>query len=255
VIIKIDPEFQRRIPKLRSDELELLRKSLLEDGCLEPITTWPVKGDDIIIDGHNRFRICEKEGVTFTTNRIEFDSRDEALLWIDRHQLGRRNLNDTQRTVIANRVTERLVAINKKSRTTSANSDHVLDKASKTNTREQVAKEANVPVRKLREVQEVVRKAPELEEKLLSGEVSLITARKQVREKQAPSTGRNTTYDLDTLITRVNNIYNCNQTLKEKMSKKDQRQVRRAKDRYWESLRSFVDSLDRSLEKPARKKK
>jgi hypothetical protein len=182
VIIKIDPEFQRRIPKLRPDELELLEKSLLFDGCLEPITTWPVSGDDIIIDGHNRFRLCEKHGVTFTTNRIEFDNRDEALLWIDRHQLGRRNLNDTQRTVIANRVAEHLIALRKKAPRV------CLDAPSKqTNTREEVAKEANVPVRKLREVQEVVRAKPELEEKLLSGEVSLIAARKQIRDEQGPT--------------------------------------------------------------------
>jgi len=252
MIIKIDPAFQRRIPKLRPDELELLRKSLILDGCLEPITTWMVKGDDFIIDGHNRYLLCQKLGVTFTVNRIEFDSRDEALLWIDRHQLGRRNLNDTQRTVIANRVAERLVSLNKKTRTDVAND--VLDKASKTNTREQVAKEANVPVRKLREVQEVVRTKPELEEKLLSGEVSLIAARKQVRD-DAPA-GRwvpcNTTSSetaLDRLILYVNSIHHDNQTLKEKISKKEQRQVRRALDGYWNSLRNFVNSLDRPLEK------
>jgi len=182
VIIKIDPEFEKRIPRLRPDELELLEKSLLFDGCLEPLTTWGVKGDDIIIDGHNRFRLCEKLGVTFTINRIEFDSRDEALLWIDRHQLGRRNLNDTQRTVIANRVAEHLIALRKKAPRV------CLDASSNQhNTREEVAKEANVPARKLREVQAVVRAKPELEEKLLSGEVSLIAARKEVRDEQAPS--------------------------------------------------------------------
>jgi hypothetical protein len=185
MIIKIDSEFEKRIPKLRKEELDLLERSLLADGCLEPLTTWLRGGDDYIIDGHNRFRLCEKLGVTFTVNRVEFENKDEALLWIDRHQLGRRNLNDTQRTVIANRVAEHLIAINKKAPRV------CLDASSKQkNTREDIAHEANVPVRKMREVQEVVRAKPELEERLLSGEVSLIAARKEVRAEQLPKRAR-----------------------------------------------------------------
>ena len=45
----IDSELERLIPQLSHDELELLEKSILEEGCLEPLYVW----NGTILDGHH----------------------------------------------------------------------------------------------------------------------------------------------------------------------------------------------------------
>ena len=55
--LRIDPEFESRIPPLTDDEFEQLEENILADGVIiSPIIIW----NDLIIDGHNRFRIFEK---------------------------------------------------------------------------------------------------------------------------------------------------------------------------------------------------
>ena len=55
---------------------------------------------DILIDGYNRYRICEEHGIEYSVVKREFDVRDEVMLWIMRNQLSRRNLNNFQRIEI-----------------------------------------------------------------------------------------------------------------------------------------------------------
>jgi N6-adenosine-specific RNA methylase IME4 len=80
-----------------------------DDGVTEPLgdgsggsyTFWD--GDDgdtyfkedwpcTLLDGHNRYEICRRLGLPFDVHELRFKSRDEAEDWIDRNQLGRRNL-------------------------------------------------------------------------------------------------------------------------------------------------------------------
>jgi hypothetical protein len=46
-----------------------------------------------LLDGHNRHEICTRLGLEYSVEEMEFASRDEAADWIDRNQLGRRNLS------------------------------------------------------------------------------------------------------------------------------------------------------------------
>ena len=93
--LRIDPEFESRIPPLTDDEFKQLEENILADGVIiNPIIVW----DGVIIDGHNRFRIVEKHPhITFTTCEREFDDRHDALAWICKNQLGRRNLTFQQK--------------------------------------------------------------------------------------------------------------------------------------------------------------
>jgi N6-adenosine-specific RNA methylase IME4 len=47
----------------------------------------------ILIDGHNRHKICTRHGIEFQTVPRFFDDRDAAMDWMDANQLGRRNLS------------------------------------------------------------------------------------------------------------------------------------------------------------------
>jgi hypothetical protein len=49
-----------------------------------------------LLDGHNRYAICQELGKPFSIIEMEFPDKDNAMLWILKNQLGRRNLNDTQ---------------------------------------------------------------------------------------------------------------------------------------------------------------
>ena len=91
--LTVDPEFRDLIPPLNEEELKLLEESLVADGCESPLIVW--KG--VIIDGHNRYMICQKHDIPFSIQEKHFDTREEVMLWMLRNQLGRRNLNSYQR--------------------------------------------------------------------------------------------------------------------------------------------------------------
>ena len=91
--LAVDPEFRDLIPPLNEEELKLLEESLVADGCESPLIVW----NGVIVDGHNRYAICRKHEIPFAIQEKNFSSRDDAMLWMLRNQLGRRNLNNYQR--------------------------------------------------------------------------------------------------------------------------------------------------------------
>jgi hypothetical protein len=90
--IKIDPKLQRLIPPLTSEEYAQLEANLLVDGCRDPLVVWKQNGDTILLDGHNRLKICEEHSLTYDTVELELADMDAAKNWMDANQLGRRNL-------------------------------------------------------------------------------------------------------------------------------------------------------------------
>lgn len=91
--INIDAEFRSLIPKISEDELIRLEKSLIEEGCRDPLVLW----DGILLDGHNRYEICICKEIPFKTIGKTFDNRDQAKIWIIANQLARRNITPEQR--------------------------------------------------------------------------------------------------------------------------------------------------------------
>lgn len=97
--LQIDNEFKYLIRPLSEKELQLLEENIIADGCLQPIVVW----DNIIIDGHNRYAICCKHNIPFEIFDMTFDSREEAISWICKNQLGRRNITDETRKYLIGR--------------------------------------------------------------------------------------------------------------------------------------------------------
>ena len=93
--LKIDPEFQGKIPPLTFEELNQLEANILRDGrIINPIIVW----QGLIVDGHNRYTIAKKHPeIPFTVHEKEFASRYEVIIWICKNQLGRRNLTPEQK--------------------------------------------------------------------------------------------------------------------------------------------------------------
>lgn len=99
--IAIDEEFATMIPPLSDEEFTLLEESILRDGCRDALVVWAEPC--ILLDGHNRKRICEAHGIPYATTTIELPNREAAEDWIDTNQLGRRNLTPDQASLLRGR--------------------------------------------------------------------------------------------------------------------------------------------------------
>ena len=93
--LKIDPEFQSQIPPLTDDEFKQLEENILKESKLiSPLIVW----GNTLVDGHNRYAILQKHPeIYFSTMPLRFENREEAVAWICRNQLGRRNLSPEQK--------------------------------------------------------------------------------------------------------------------------------------------------------------
>ncbi len=94
-MLKIDPEFAEKIPPLTDEEFEQLEENIVAEGrVITPLVVW----NDLIVDGHNRFRVIQKHPeVEYTVYEKEFPERYSAIAWICKNQLGRRNLTPQQK--------------------------------------------------------------------------------------------------------------------------------------------------------------
>lgn len=102
-MIRIDKEFESLIPPLSDDEFRQLEENCVKEGIRDALVVWKVpNGDQILIDGHNRWKISAKHGgIPFQIKEMKFDLRDDVIAWIIRNQFGRRNLSPYDRSVLA----------------------------------------------------------------------------------------------------------------------------------------------------------
>jgi predicted RNA methylase len=98
------PEIQQRLLPLRDEELRELERSVLEEGIRDPLVVWRKDGQLVLVDGHHRYELAKKHGLSFQIVERKFRDLDEVLIWVDRNQLGRRNLTDEQRAVVMGRL-------------------------------------------------------------------------------------------------------------------------------------------------------
>ena len=150
--MSIDDDFRSLIPPLSDDEYSRLEASIIAEGVRDPIITW----GGTIIDGHNRYRICQEHGIAFKTAERVFASRDAAKIWIIENQFARRNLNSYQKSVLALQL-EPLYAAEAKRRMLAGKSDpsQNLDEGSRIRTDERLAQVAGVSRGTIRKVKAI----------------------------------------------------------------------------------------------------
>ena len=101
--IVVQEDLKTYIDPLTPDEYDALERSLLAEGCRDALVLW----GDILVDGHNRFRLCQKHGLPFNTvQNTRFRSLEDVHLWMIDQHLGRRSVSDFQRGVLALRKKE-----------------------------------------------------------------------------------------------------------------------------------------------------
>ena len=105
--IVINEELKAYIAPLTTEEHDALERSILDEGCRDALVLW----GKVLVDGHNRFGICQKHGLPFqTVQNTRFTSMEDVHLWMIDQHLGRRSVSDFQRGVLALRKREIVAA-------------------------------------------------------------------------------------------------------------------------------------------------
>lgn len=200
--LNINPKFKEALPSLSDEELLQLEQSILADGVRESIKVW----GNTIIDGHNRYQICQKHDLPYPTMNMFFKDEDTVLEWIYSNQIGRRNLSDHQKALYIGRLynlRKKKVGAPEGSKNAAKNnsatvaqlifprennkSDTVTELIPET-TADALAKELKVSPRTIKtagKVVEVIEEHPELEEKFLNKEITQKTILQMAEPKRA----------------------------------------------------------------------
>ncbi len=178
--LKIKESFRTIIPSLVPEEYTLLEQSIIADGCRDAILTW----NGFIIDGHNRYTICQKHGLHYETEEIDFGTEQDALVWIINNQLGRRNVTDYQKGELVLKKKDILLKKGKKQQGRRTDILSIVDKKLLSHsTREEMAKDAGVSSGTMARIEIIAKEAPEeIKEQLRRGTVKIGTAYKKLKE-------------------------------------------------------------------------
>ena len=173
--LKVKKEFRDLIPPISPEEYGDLEKSIIKEGCREPLMIW----EGTIVDGHNRYKICSKHDIKFRTQDIKFESDAEAKIWIIENQFSRRNISKADRASLA---LKRKDIIEKKAKEKQIREGKSLGgkptlsmKSSEgsIDTRKEIAKHAGVSEDTIRKVEIIEKIDPEAMKKIRNNEVSI----------------------------------------------------------------------------------
>ncbi|MBV8634549.1 MAG: hypothetical protein JO002_08680 [Burkholderiaceae bacterium] len=173
--ITINEELRKFIDPLTEAERSLLERSLLAEGCRDPLVLW----GEILIDGHNRYEICRKHGIAFNTVQNDrFQTMEQVMLWMIDNQLSRRSVTDFQRGMLALRKKE-LLAAGEQSRAVAGSKPEQTEEvpaalAIPKTSRKEVAQIAGVSSHKISQIEKIQKTAtPELIDAVRSGTISI----------------------------------------------------------------------------------
>jgi hypothetical protein len=176
--ITINEELRSFIDPLTHNEYAALERSLLAEGCRDALVLW----GEVLIDGHNRYAICNKHNIEFrTVQNTSFASLDDVMLWMIDNHLARRSVSDYQRGVLALRKKD-IVAARKAQQAEAAPQVAPQDaydapESPPWNTREDVAKAARVSSNTISQIERIQKAAtPQLVEAVRSGTISINAA-------------------------------------------------------------------------------
>ncbi len=188
--IKINQDLRAQvalIDPLTPNEYEALERSILREGCRDALVLW----DDTLIDGHNRYAICQQHGLPFkTVQNTSLNSMEDVVLWLIDNHIGRRSVTDFQRGMLALRKQE-IVASRTQQQSGAASDLSVSDQAglngdattdkpvepkSKVN-RDDIAKAAGISSNAVTQIEKIQKAAsPALVEAVRAGTISISAA-------------------------------------------------------------------------------
>ena len=150
-------------------------ESCVRDGIRDPLVVWDQEnGNDILIDGHNRFRISVNHPgiLDFKIKRMSFPDRESVKQWIILNQFGRRNLSAYERSVLALKLKPMIA---EKAKENLHQGQEPLQKSvNPVNTQKELAKLAGVSYDTIHKVEVIEAKASDKTKQLVrSGDLSI----------------------------------------------------------------------------------
>jgi hypothetical protein len=183
--IKINDVLRDYIEPLTEAERTALERSLLAEGCRDALVLW----NDVLVDGHNRYSICQQHGIPFkVTQNTSFKDIEDVMLWMIDNHLGRRSVSDFQRGVLALRQQEILAkreqAVKDQAKAEDAaiappdpEAEEPAPPPKPKPKREDIARAARLSANTLGQIEKITRSAtPELVEAVRSGTISINAA-------------------------------------------------------------------------------
>ena len=166
------PEMAELLPPLTGEQLAALEADILKNGCYSPVI---VNEDMVVIDGHNRQRLCEQHGLPYQMAVFSFESMLEAKQWALDTQKGRRNLDKWELGKIALRLKPDIEARAKENMGTRTDLSATLPKGSDpVDTRKELADAVGLGERTMGKVMQIDEHAPAaVREALDSGDLSI----------------------------------------------------------------------------------
>ena len=183
--LKVSEALERVMPPLQELELDLLKQSLLDEGCREPLVVW----NGLIVDGHNRYRICRENSIPFSFVEMEFEDESVAQKWIIRNQLARRNVPDFVRCEMVLPFEEELRTEAKKRQGTRTDLNNIMENFPESKeastSRDELGKMAGVSGRTMVKAKKLIESADDdMKDKLRRGQISIHKAYTQLKGNQ-----------------------------------------------------------------------
>lgn len=177
-------EMAELLPPLTGEQLSALEADILKNGCYSPVI---VNEDMVIVDGHNRQRLCEQHGLPYQMAVFSFADLLEAKQWALDTQKGRRNLDKWELGKIALRLKPDIEARARENMGTRTDLSATLPKGSEpVDTRRELADAVGLGERTMGKVMQIDEHAPAaVKEALDSGDLSInqgYNITRQVRE-------------------------------------------------------------------------
>ena len=178
------PEMAELLPPLTGEQLAALEADILKNGCYSPVI---VNEDMVVIDGHNRQRLCEQHGLLYQMAVFSFEDMLEAKQWALDTQKGRRNLDKWELGKIALRLKPDIEARARENMGTRTDLSATLPKGSEpVDTRRELADAVGIGHQTMSRVMQIDEHAPPaVKEALDSGGLSInqgYNITQQVRE-------------------------------------------------------------------------
>jgi hypothetical protein len=174
--IVVNEELKAYIDPLTPDEYEALERSLLAEGCRDALVLW----GDVLVDGHNRYGICQKHGLPFqTVQNTRFTSMEDVHLWMIDQHLGRRSVSDFQRGVLALRKREIVAGRRERAKAAPAEGADATPqpKSESLDSREALARAARLKSNQVVMIEKIQQSAaPEVVAAVKSGDITLSAA-------------------------------------------------------------------------------
>lgn len=167
--LEVLPELDELLPRTAEEEEEL-EKSLIEDGCRDSIIVWKDQG--IIVDGMTRYKYCVKNNIPFDTKEKDFDNLYSVKKWMITNQTARRNLKPGQKAILLAKINGEQIEKERENLSP--------EQAKKpTETERELAKNAHIDIKTLRNGEAVVKDGSEkLNKAVTDGEISARPASK-----------------------------------------------------------------------------